>query len=139
MRTAQLAEAAGVRRPTLRYYERRGLLPRPDRSAAGYRSYGPDAVRIVRFVKRAQELGFTLSEVEVLLELAAGGPDPCDEAQAVATAKIADLDSKITHLTAMRAALQRLVDTCEQPRADRDCPLLRALDDALPERGDDPA
>ena len=136
MRTAQLAEAAGVRRPTLRYYERRGLLPPPDRSASGYRSYGPDAVRIVRFVKHAQELGFTLSEVETLLELAAGGPDLCNEAQAVATAKIADLDSRIAHLTAMRAALQRLVDTCEQPRADRDCPLLSALD-APPRRGGD--
>jgi Hg(II)-responsive transcriptional regulator len=128
MRTAQLAEAAGVKRPTLRYYERRGLLPPPDRSAAGYRSYGPDAVRVVRFVKRAQELGFTLSEVEALLELAAGGPDPCSEARAVATAKITDLEDKIAHLTAMRAALRRLVDTCEQPRADRDCPLLRALE-----------
>ncbi|HWF27085.1 MAG TPA: MerR family DNA-binding protein [Mycobacterium sp.] len=138
MHTAQLAKAAGVRRPTLRYYERRGLLPPPDRSAAGYRSYGPDAVRIVRFVKRAQELGFTLSEVEVLLELAAGGPDPCHEAQAVATAKIADLDGKIAHLTAMRAALRRLVETCGQPRANRDCPLLRALD-AQPGEGDDPS
>jgi DNA-binding transcriptional MerR regulator len=72
MRTAQLAEAAAVKRPTLRYYERRGLLPPADRSAAGYRSYGPDAVRIVRFVKHAQEIGFTLSEVEALLE----GPTP---------------------------------------------------------------
>jgi DNA-binding transcriptional MerR regulator len=138
MRTAQLAEAAAVKRPTLRYYERRGLLPPADRSAAGYRSYGPDAVRIVRFVKHAQELGFTLSEVEALLELAAGGPDPCTEARAVATAKIADLDGKIGHLMAMRAALRRLVDTCEQPRAHRDCPLLRTLD-APPERGDDPS
>jgi DNA-binding transcriptional MerR regulator len=138
MRTAQLAEAAGVKRPTLRYYERRGLLPAPDRSAAGYRSYGPDAVRIVRFVKRAQELGFTLSEVEALLELGAGGPDACSEARAVATAKIADLDGKIAHLTAMRAALGRLVDTCEQPRADRDCPLLCALD-SPPQQGDEPS
>lgn len=136
MRTAQLAEAAGVKRPTLRYYERRGLLPPPDRSAAGYRSYSSDAVRTVRFVKRAQELGFTLSEVEGLLDLAAGGPDPCGEARAVANAKIADLEAKIAHLTAMRVALQRLVDTCEQPRADRDCPLLRAID-TPPEHGDE--
>jgi DNA-binding transcriptional MerR regulator len=83
----------------------------------------------VRFVKRAQQLGFTLTEVATLLELAAGGPDPCSEARAVASAKIAALDSKIVQLTAMRAALHRLVDTCANPRDDRDCPLLHALDD----------
>jgi DNA-binding transcriptional MerR regulator len=129
MRTIELARSAGVKPPTLRYYERRGLLPTPARTGSGYRSYGPDAVRIVRFVKRAQQLGFTLAEVATLLELAAGGPDPCSEAQAVATAKIADLDSKIVQLTAMRAALHRLLDTCASPRDDRDCPLLHALDD----------
>jgi DNA-binding transcriptional MerR regulator len=128
MRTTELARTAGVKPPTLRYYERRGLLPSPERTGSGYRSYGPEALRIVQFVKRAQHLGFTLAEIETLLELAAGGPDPCAETRAVATAKIADLESKIAQLTAMREALQRLVDTCANTRAERDCPLLRALD-----------
>jgi DNA-binding transcriptional MerR regulator len=85
MRTIELARTAGVKPPTLRYYERRGLLPTPARTGSGYRSYGPDAVRIVRFVKRAQQLGFTVTGVAALLELAAGGPDPCSEARSVGT------------------------------------------------------
>ena len=76
---------------TLRYYERRGLLAEPARSTSGYRSYPQDAVRRVRFIKRAQELGFTLTEVETLLELAGGGPDSFDTDGAMTTEKIADL------------------------------------------------
>ncbi len=88
MRTAQVAELAGVNTQTLRYYERRGLLPNPERTRAGYRDYGPDAVRTVRFVKRSQELGFTLTEIETLLVLADGGPDSCEATQHLATEKI---------------------------------------------------
>lgn len=128
MRTAQAARQAGVNTQTLRYYERRGLLPDPGRTTAGYRVYGPDAVRIVRFVKRAQELGFTLSEIEALLDLADGGPDSCDTTQQLAIEKITELDGKITHLQAMRASLARLADTCTRPRPYRDCPLLHSLD-----------
>lgn len=128
MRTAQVAEQAGVNPQTLRYYERRGLLPDPPRTATGYRTYGPDAVRTVRFVKRAQELGFSLDEVETLLHLADGGPPSCRTAQRLAGDKIADLDVRIAALTSMRASLQRLLDTCTRPRAARDCPLLETLD-----------
>jgi DNA-binding transcriptional MerR regulator len=128
MRTAQVAKQAGVNTQTLRYYERRGLLPDPGRTGAGYRVYGPDAVRIVRFVKRAQELGFTLTEIETLLDLAGGGPDSCDTTRRLATEKITELDDKITHLQAMRTALAQLAATCTRPRVDRDCPLLHSLD-----------
>jgi DNA-binding transcriptional MerR regulator len=131
MRTAELARQAGVNAQTLRYYERRGLLPDPGRTGAGYRSYGPDAVRVVRFVKRAQELGFTLNEIEVLLDLAGGGPDSCDATRHLATEKITELDRRIASLQAMRGSVSRLVDTCTRPRADRDCPLLHSLDPAF--------
>jgi len=90
-----MASQAGVNVQTLRYYERRGLLPAPARRESGYREYPSDAVRVVRFVKRAQELGFSLAEVETLLDLAAGGPDSCDLAQELATQKIGELDAKI--------------------------------------------
>lgn len=133
MRTAQVAKQAGVNTQTLRYYERRGLLPDPERTGAGYRVYGPDAVRIVRFVRRAQELGFTLTEIEPLLELADGGPDSCETTRQLATEKVAELDGKITHLRAMRASLAGLADTCTRPRADRDCPLLHSLDPTFDE------
>jgi Hg(II)-responsive transcriptional regulator len=128
MRTAEVAEQAGVNPQTLRYYERRGLLPDPPRTTTGYRSYGPDAVRTVRFVKRAQELGFSLDEVETLLHLADGGPHSCEAAQRLAADRIADLDAKIAALTSMHASLQRLLDTCSRPRRARACPLLDSLE-----------
>ncbi|GEL17001.1 hypothetical protein PA7_08380 [Pseudonocardia asaccharolytica DSM 44247 = NBRC 16224] len=79
-----MAARARVNPQTLQYYERRGLLPEPDRSSSGYRAYGPQAVRIVRFIKRAQQLGFALDDVESLLHLAEGGPDSCDAVRAMA-------------------------------------------------------
>ena len=66
---SEAAEQAGVNVQTLRYYERRGLLPKPPRQTSGYREFPDDAVRVVRFIKRAQELGFSLNEVEELLRL----------------------------------------------------------------------
>lgn len=113
---------------TLRYYERRGLLAEPARSTSGYRSYPQDAVRRVRFIKRAQELGFTLTEVETLLELAGGGPDSCDAVRAMTTEKIADLRRRIADLRALEAGLTRLAATCDLPRAQRECPILQELD-----------
>lgn len=127
MRTSELAERAAVNPQTLRYYERLGLLPAPVRSAAGYRAYSPDAVRRVRFIKRAQELGFTLAEVDVLLHLADGGPDSCDRVRAMAAEKMADLERRIADMRALHGGLARLVETCERPRAERDCPILHEL------------
>ena len=127
MRTSEVAARARVNPQTLRYYERRGLLPEPDQSPTGYRAYGAQAVRIVRFIKRAQELGFTLDDVETLLELADGGPEGCEPTRAIAVAMVADLDSRIIDLQAMRAALARLVATCEQPRHQRECPILAEI------------
>jgi Hg(II)-responsive transcriptional regulator len=127
MRSSQVAAQAGVNVQTLRYYERRGLLPEPRRLPSGYRAYRPDAVRRVRFVKRAQQLGFSLEEIDGLLDLAAGGPQSCETAQAIAMEKLAQLDEKISSLTAMRASLLQLVATCERPLRLRECPLLEAL------------
>ena len=126
-----MADRAGVNVQTLRYYERRGLLPAPARRRTGYRVYGADAVRIVRFIKRSQQLGFTLSEVESLLHLAGGGPESCEAGARLAYQKISELDDKIAQLYAMRDALQQLLDTCERPARERECPLLHALDDPV--------
>ena len=129
MKTGQVARQSGVNIQTLRYYERRGLLQSPSRRPSGYREYTFDAVRVIRFVKRAQHLGFSLDEVESLLELAAGGPPNCDKARALATQKLAEMHGKIARLRAMQDSLTRLVETCERPRHQRDCPLLDALAD----------
>ncbi|MQA04519.1 MAG: MerR family DNA-binding protein [Streptosporangiales bacterium] len=127
MRTGEVAAQANVNIQTLRYYERRGLLPEPPRRASGYRVYGPDAVEVVRFIKRGQELGFSLEEIESLFDLMAGGPDDCDQVRNVARRRIAQLEARITDLQAMRDSLDELVATCHLPRAERHCPLLRAL------------
>jgi Hg(II)-responsive transcriptional regulator len=128
MRTGQIADQAGVNIQTLRYYERRGILEPPARRASGYREYPSDAVRVVRFVKRAQELGFILTEVESLLALAAGGPSRCVAAQELAGEKIRELEAKIESLLSMKASLQTLLDTCSRPRRQRECPLIQSIE-----------
>jgi Hg(II)-responsive transcriptional regulator len=127
VRTGHLATEAGVNIQTLRYYERRGLLRPPPRGESGYRSYGEDSVGVVRFIKGAQNLGFSLAEVETLLGLADGGPDGCEAVRTVAQHKLDDLEAKIVSLQSMRASLQRLLATCERPRRRRECPLIEAL------------
>jgi DNA-binding transcriptional MerR regulator len=136
VRTSEVAGRAGVNAETLRYYERRGLLPEPPRQESGYRIYGEDAVRIVRFVKRAQGLGFNLDEAESLLVLSEGGPESCDAARELALGRIAELDRRLADLRAMRDSLERLVATCSLPRAERECSLLRSIEHAAGERGD---
>lgn len=128
MRSSQVADQAGVNVQTLRYYERRGLLPEPGRSVSGYRSYDAQAVRTVRFVKRAQQLGFALEEIGSLLHLAAGGPDNCTAAKSLATEKLAQLEQKIARLDAMRDSLRQLVATCDRAPSRRICPLLDAIE-----------
>jgi len=122
-----VAAGAAVNPQTLRYYERRGLLPEPVRSPGGYRAYPADAVGRVRFIKRAQDLGFTLAEVASLLDLVEGGPDNCDQVRDLAQEKIADLERRIADLQGLRAGLARLVATCDRPREDRECPIMQQL------------
>jgi Hg(II)-responsive transcriptional regulator len=131
VRTSEVAAQAHVNSQTLRYYERRGLLPQPARTGSGYRDYGDEAVRIVRFVKRAQQLGFTLDDIENLLHLAGGGPDSCDEARTMARNRIVDLQQRIGELAGMRDALTRLIETCAAPRAERQCPILQDIETAV--------
>lgn len=135
MRSSQVAAEAGVNVQTLRYYERRGLLAEPERSGSGYRSYDTQAVRTVRFVKSAQQLGFSLDEIDSLLDLAAGGPDNCAAAKAVATQRLVQLEEKIASLNAMRDSLRQLVATCKRTPSRRICPLLEAIEDDIDKEG----
>jgi DNA-binding transcriptional MerR regulator len=115
MRTSEVADRAGVNTETLRYYERRGLLTAPPRTTGGYRGYPAAAVELLRFIKRGQELGFTLDEVEELLHLDTGGPDSCDAARALAERRRADLATRILDLQRMHDSLADLVATCDLP------------------------
>lgn len=125
----RLAKAAGVGIPTVRYYERRALLEQPERTAAGYRTYPPDAVRLIRFIKRAQDLGFTLAEVEDLITLRGGNGRRRTEVRQLAEARMQDIDEKVGQLQAMRRALSILVDSCACGRGQPACPILEAFDD----------
>ncbi len=133
MRSGEVAAQAGVNVQTLRYYERRGLVPEPPRASSGYRRYPSSVVATIRFVKRAQDLGFTLDEIADLLHLAEGGPQECEPARALAEARMVELEQRIRDLRRMHDSLVESVATCDRPRADRRCPLLHTL---LGDRGE---
>jgi MerR family transcriptional regulator, mercuric resistance operon regulatory protein len=104
LRSGQLAKAAGVNVQTLRYYERRGLLPDPRRTLGGHREYGPEAVTVLRVIRGLARLGFTLDEISELIEVGSHhGPRP--GLGAAAAAKLGEVDAKIAHLQQVRATL----------------------------------
>jgi MerR family mercuric resistance operon transcriptional regulator len=128
MRSAQLACAAGVNQQTLRYYERRGLLAEPDRSPGGHRLYPPEAVTVLRVIKAAQRLGFTLDEVADLLQTGRHRHGRVDAGlPAHAAAKIAEIDARIDDLQVIRATLVTALEVgCEDLMAcatTEECPL----------------
>jgi DNA-binding transcriptional MerR regulator len=104
LRTGELAERAGVNVQTLRYYERRGLLAAPARRPSGQRAYSEDAVRLLRTIKATQRLGFTLAEIEELLDLSEHRRGT-DQLHQRAQAKLSEIDAKIDQLTQMRQTL----------------------------------
>ncbi|GAB2562581.1 Cu(I)-responsive transcriptional regulator [Kribbella endophytica] len=112
MRTGQVAEAAGVHQQTLRYYERRGLLSEPDRSPGGHRLYSPETVTVLRVIKAAQRLGFTLEEISELLEAGRHhhGRRPDAGLQTRAREKLVDVEAKIADLTVIAASLRTALD-----------------------------
>ncbi len=128
MRIGDVAREAGVNIQTLRYYERRGLLAEPARGRSGYRDYGESAAPQVRFIKRAQDLGFSLSEIAELLELRDRARRGRPATRRLAAAKMAAIDEKIRELTAMRVALAQLVDACGRSANAPECPIIEALD-----------
>lgn len=121
----RLARTAGVHVETVRYYQRRGLLPLPPKPPRGTRVYPPETLARLRFIKRAQELGFTLREIADLLRL---GDGECREMRALAEGKHADIAARIKDLRAMQRALQRLIRACRDGPQAR-CPIIQALAD----------
>jgi MerR family transcriptional regulator, copper efflux regulator len=129
IRTGELARRAGVGVETLRFYEREGLLPRPPQRASGYRDYPPEAVGLVRFVKRAQVLGFSLREVKELLALRNVPRATCGDVVAIARHKVAEIDAKLADLRAIRAALTKLLKGCRGTAPIARCPIIESLTD----------
>ena len=124
----RLAREVGINLETVRFYERQGLLPRPPRSASGYRLFPTDAKRRLKFIKRAQELGFSLSEIRELLALRMSQRTTSGEIRKRTEAKIADIEGKIRSLDSMRKSLLKLVRSCGGCTPVSECPILESLD-----------
>jgi MerR family transcriptional regulator, mercuric resistance operon regulatory protein len=105
---SKVAKAAGVRPDTIRYYERQGLVPKPERTPGGYRAYDEDAVRRVRFIRGSQRFGLRLKEIKGLLEVIDKGLCPCGHASDLITARMAEIEQQIEELRELRGELARL-------------------------------
>lgn len=127
-----VAKLAGVNVETIRFYQRRALLDEPPKPRGGYRWYPADAVKRIRFIKRAQVLGFTLEEVSGLLGLEKACA--CADTRALAAHKVDLIDQKLRDLKAMRKALANLVQQCDAGEPTKGCPIIHVLsqDDAAP-------
>lgn len=124
----RLAHAADVNVQTVRYYERRGLVPAPPRTDSGYRQYPRDSVARVRFIKRAQRLGFSLREIAKLLDLRVHPRSNCTEMRMKAEGKRAEIDGKIEALRDLRTALDDVIAACESNTPTEECPMIASLE-----------
>ncbi len=121
----RLARAAGVNVETIRYYQRRGLVAEPYKPLGGHRRYDSSAASRVRFIKRAQQLGFTLEEVTGLLRLEDG--HSCRKTRLLAEHKLALIEERIADLNRMRRMLKGLIAECALGQRPRSCPIIATL------------
>jgi MerR family mercuric resistance operon transcriptional regulator len=121
----RLAKAVGVNVETIRYYQRRGLIVEPNKPPGGHRRYSPRVIEQVEFIRRAQQLGFSLDECKRLLDMADG--NQCREARLLAEKKSELIEIQIARLEKMRSELAVLIEACKDNRGRKNCPLLDAL------------
>ena len=124
----QLAKEASVNVETIRYYERRGLIPKPPRPDSGYRRYPLEHVARLELIKRAKELGFSLKEISELLSLRVNPKTTCSDVKRRAELKIADIEEKIRVLRRMERALRKLADACRGTGPKSECPIIEFLE-----------
>lgn len=124
----QLARKANVNIETIRFYERRGLLPDPPRNKSGHRQYSIKDLKRTEFIKRTQSLGFSLKEISDLLSLRAESGKTCGDVKLSVRAKLIDIDEKIERLQRMKEVLQRLVTICPGKGTLNECPILETLE-----------
>ena len=124
----EVARRADVNKETVRYYEERELIPKPDRRRSGYRIFTQRHIDQIRFIKRAQELGFTLNEIKELLELRMDEDTTCSEIKSEAQEKYQDVAQKINDLQRIKETLTALIDSCSENGPIGDCPILEALE-----------
>lgn len=133
MTRGEVAEKADINPETLRYYERKELIPKPARSDGGFWLYDDSYVSRLRFIKRAKDLGFTLAEIKDLLDLRVDDEATCRDVQARAEDKLGEVEEKIRSLQQIRDALARLAETCEGTEGPTsNCPILDAMAGDIP-------
>lgn len=125
IKIGRLAERTGVHLETIRYYQRIGLMPTPGRGYGTVRRYGEDAVGRLRFIKRAQALGFSLEEVKLLLDLSVG--EHCAETRTFAEQKKRLVENKMADLRAIQSSLDKLIRACGTGKKGRGCPIIESL------------
>ena len=124
----KLAKRVNVNIETIRYYERRGLIPKPRRRESGYREYSDETTKRILFIKHAKDLGFSLKEVDELLSLKITPGTTCSDVKSKAEEKIVDIDGKIKILKRMKKALFELSKACSGVGPASECPILEALE-----------
>ena len=127
MTIGQVSKLTGVGVETIRFYERSGLIKTPERKSSGYRVYSEEIINRLRFIRRAKDLGFSLSEIESLLGLRVDSEVGCAQARQQALEKITEIEGKIQDLERIRIALTELISACDEPREGNECPILKAL------------
>ncbi len=123
----QIAKQSGVSVETIRYYEKEGLLEKPERKDSGYRQYNGDAIERLFFIQQAKELGFSLKEICELLSIKSDENTVCNDVKHLAEDKLSDIQSKIKMLRRMEKSLKKLVEACPGKAPISDCPILDSL------------
>ncbi len=126
MKIGELANATATKVETVRFYEKIGLLPPPARTSANYRTYGSEHLARLSFIRRARDLGFTLEAVRELLTLTDDKSQSCEAVDGIARVHLAEVNRKISDLTALRSELNRVVGTCQQGTV-ADCTIVETL------------
>ncbi len=127
MKIGEVAKAAGIGIDAVRFYEREGLIPEPARRPSGYRTYSPDVVLSLRFIRRAKELGFPLKEISELLSLETDPDATAADVKKLAEAKLADIEGRIRALQRMRRALRKVTESCPGQGPTSGCSILQTL------------
>lgn len=129
VRIGDLAKQVGVTTDTIRYYEREGLLPSPERTPCGYRDYGPGVLDDLQFIKKAQALGLKLRDVREVLEISSGGKPPCEHVRATVSARLAEVEERVRELRALRATLRETLERLDRappPKAGCRCAVIES-------------
>jgi MerR family mercuric resistance operon transcriptional regulator len=132
LRIGELASKANVHLETIRYYEREGLMRPPRRTPSGHRAYTPEDVLRLRFIKRSQALGFSLTEIKELLALKVTPNKPCIGVVRQIEAKAREVQAKLAHLEAIQRTLRKMKASCEGRCPVSECPILESLDSGRP-------